>query len=91
MRRDNSRRLIWLHLDNSKLHNSEASMKKTIELKFKLGPQTTYSPDISPKDFFMWGYIKNKLNGKLFKDIDSLYENSQISLEKLFFPIFLTF
>lgn len=74
MWRDSKRRLIWLHLDNSKIHNSEASMKKTIEFKFKRAPQPAYSPDISPTDFFMWGYIKDKLKGKIFKDIDALYE-----------------
>ena len=47
-------------------------MKKTVE--FKLAPQLTYSPDISPTDFFLWGYIKDKLKGKIFKDIDALYE-----------------
>ena len=74
MWKDSNRRLIWLHLDNSKIHNSIVSLKKTIELKFKRAPQPAYSPDISPTDFFMWSYVKNKLKGKLFKDIDALYE-----------------
>lgn len=74
MWRDSSKRLIWLHLENSKVHNSEASMQKTIEFKFKPAPQPAYSPDISSTDFFMWGYIKNKFKRKIFKDIDSLYE-----------------
>mgnify|MGYP006894180539 CR=1 FL=1 len=54
------RRKIWLKLDNSRVHNSIDSMKKT--------------SDIAPTDFFLWGDIKEKLKGSKFDDKDELFE-----------------
>jgi len=71
---ESNRRKIWLHLDNSRVHNSTASMKKTAELGFKRAPQPPFSPDISPTDFFLWGDIKEKLKGSKFEDKDELFE-----------------
>lgn len=45
-------RKIWLHLDNSRIHNSKATSQKVDELGFKRAPQPPFSPDIAPSDFF---------------------------------------
>lgn len=71
---DSIRRKIWLHLDNSPIHNSKVSMEKTFELGFKRAPHPAFSPDISPTDFFLWGYVKDKLKGSRFNDADELFE-----------------
>ena len=71
---DSIRRKIWLHLDNSPIHNSKVSMEKTFELGFKRAPHPAFSPDISPTDFFLWGYVKDKLKGSRFNDADELLE-----------------
>ena len=39
-------RKIYLHLDNSKIHNSNISLEKTIEFGIQRAPQPPYSPDI---------------------------------------------
>ena len=36
------------------------------ELHIERLPHPPYSPDISPNDFFLYGYIKNKLKGNRF-------------------------
>lgn len=71
---ESHRRKIWLHLDNSRVHNSIESMKKTAEFGFKRAPQPAFSPDIAPTDFFLWGDIKEKLKGSKFDDKDQLFE-----------------
>ena len=65
---------IWLHLDNCRVHNSkyvQDEMKKTC---FKRAPHPPYSPDIAPSDFFLFGYVKEKLRGESFKERNELYQ-----------------
>jgi hypothetical protein len=42
------------------------SIAKTEELGFILVPQPPYSPDLAPCDFFLFGYLKQPLEGKHF-------------------------
>lgn len=43
-----------------------------------------YSPDIVPSDFFMFGYVKGKLQGEHFYSVESLLKRAiEISLESL--------
>jgi hypothetical protein len=42
------------------------SIEKIEELGFILVPQLTYSPDLAPCDFFLFGYLKQHLEGKHF-------------------------
>lgn len=37
-------------------------------------PRAAYSPDISPNDFFLYEYIKNKLKGRAFKSRKALID-----------------
>ena len=53
-----------LHMDNAKPHNSQKTQEKIEELGFSRLPQPRYSPDLSPNDFFLYGYIKEKLENK---------------------------
>ena len=69
---DSERRKIWLHLDNCRIHNSKMTREKTEELGFKRAPHPPYSPDIAPSDFFLFGYVKEKLKGYKFKSRDDL-------------------
>lgn len=72
--KQSDKRKIWLHLDNSKVHNSIMSMKKYDELGFKRPPHPAYSPDVAPSDFYLFGYLEQKLQGKQFNDIEGLEE-----------------
>jgi hypothetical protein len=42
------------------------SIEKIEELGFILVPQLPYSPDLAPCDFFLFGYLKQHLEGKHF-------------------------
>jgi hypothetical protein len=55
-----------LHVDNAKPHISKMSIQKIEELGFILVPQPLYSPDLAPCDFFLFGYLKQHLEGKHF-------------------------
>jgi histone-lysine N-methyltransferase SETMAR len=61
-----------LHIDNAKPHNSQLSIQKIKEYGFIRVPQPPYSPDLSPCDFFLFGYLKSQLEGMTFFDEDSV-------------------
>ena len=41
---------------------------------FKRAPQPPYSPDLAPSDFFLFGFLKNQLEGEKFDDFQQLHE-----------------
>jgi histone-lysine N-methyltransferase SETMAR len=55
-----------LHVDNTKPHTSRMSIERIEELGFIMLPQPPYSPDLAPCDFFLFGYLKQHLEGKHF-------------------------
>lgn len=63
---------LRLHMDNARPHNAKMSEQKMKELHIERLPHPPYSPDISPNDFFLYGYVKNKLKGRSFQSRDSL-------------------
>jgi hypothetical protein len=48
------------------------SSEKIDELGFILVPQLPYSPDLAPCDFFLFGYLKQHLEGKYFTREDQV-------------------
>ena len=71
---ESTKRKLWIHLDNSHVHTSKLTNEKYAEYGFKRTPHPAYSPDVAPCDFFLFGFIKNKLKGKHFKDPDQIKE-----------------
>ena len=67
-----SSRLMWLHLDNCRIHNSKAAAEKVSLIHMKRAPQPAYSPDLAPSDFFLFGYVKSQLKGASFKTREQL-------------------
>jgi hypothetical protein len=64
----------WLYIDNVKSHNSALSLSKTEELRFTRLPQPPYSPDLTPCDLFLLGYLKKELQEMNFR-----FQNEVIS------------
>ena len=62
---------LTLHMDNAKVHTAKMTIAKIKELGLKKLDHPPYSPDISPCDFFLFGYIKSELRN--YK-ISSTYE-----------------
>jgi hypothetical protein len=57
------------HTDNAKPHNSRLSLQKIEEYGFIRVPQPLNSPDLATCDFFLFGYLKLQLDGKIFFDL----------------------
>ena len=77
-----------LHFDNALPHTSNASTKFLVDNGFKRAPQPPYSPDLAPSDFFLFGFLKNQLEGEKFDDFEQLHEKineilTEISKETL--------
>jgi hypothetical protein len=56
--------LTLIHMDNAKAHAVRATQDKLDVSRFKRMPQPLYSPDIAPSDFFLFGWLKTRLNGE---------------------------
>lgn len=79
---------MWIHLDNSRIHNSKLTSSNYDSLGFKRPPHPAYSPDVAPSDFYLFGFLEEKLKGRKFKDPDELFESiieilDSISMETL--------
>lgn len=68
-------RKVTLHFDNARPHTARKVTQFMEEHHMKKAPQPAYSPDIAPSDFFLFGYLKNMLQGEHFDSVDSLYES----------------
>ena len=77
------KRFLWLHLDNCKVHNSKRAFEAYAKLGFKRTPHPPYSPDIAPSDFFLFGYVKEKLKGQVFRTREKLKEKIEEILEDI--------
>jgi histone-lysine N-methyltransferase SETMAR len=55
-----------LHVSKAQRHASRMSIEKIEELGFILVPLPPYFPDFAPCDFFLFGYLKERLDGKHF-------------------------
>lgn len=71
---ETTKRYLWLHLDNSKVHNSMKSNAKYGEYGLKRTPHPPYSPDLALSDFYLFGFLKDKLKGQKFTSPDQLKE-----------------
>ena len=63
-----------LHFDNATPHISKKIMEYLDQNEIKRAPQPPYSPDIAPSDFFLFGYMKEKLKGRRFNSKEELLE-----------------
>jgi hypothetical protein len=58
---------MMLHMDDCRVHNSKKTEHKLKEMKLRRAPHPAYSPDISPMDFWFFGFSKGKLAGQSFE------------------------
>ncbi|EZA49711.1 Histone-lysine N-methyltransferase SETMAR [Ooceraea biroi] len=57
---------IYSDNDNAPSHTSAVAMAKLHEVGFELIPYLSYSPDLAPRDFFLFPYLNIWLGGKKF-------------------------
>ena len=72
-----------IHWDNARPHRSNATTN-AIKEKFKgslIHPP--YSPDLAPSDFFLFGYLKHELQGKVINDENDLLQELETAFKKI--------
>ncbi|CAH1984420.1 unnamed protein product [Acanthoscelides obtectus] len=67
VRKINRDRRIILHPDNASSHTAQKTRQYLTEENVELLDHSPYSPDLSPKDFFTFLKIKNRLRGQGFQ------------------------
>jgi transposase len=70
--RRKSLRGLYLHLDNARPHNSRESNECLKATKAKRIIHPAYSPDLAPSDFFLFGFLKQEIQGLILPDRESL-------------------
>jgi histone-lysine N-methyltransferase SETMAR len=64
---------VTVHFDNAPIHGT-AGVQQTLAMSELVRMEhPPYSPDLAPCDFFLFGYVKNRLKGAVFSDQDELY------------------
>jgi hypothetical protein len=56
-----SLKCLYIHLDNARLHNARRFTECFHAEKIWRMPHPAYRPDLALRDFFLFGYIKQKL------------------------------
>ena len=72
-----------LHWDNARPHRSKDTVA---ELKEKCKGSLVhppYSPDLAPSDFFLFGYLKHELEGKVINDENDLLQELETAFKKI--------
>jgi hypothetical protein len=67
----NERKLL-VHADNARSHTAKLSTRYFNENRMKSAPHPPHSPDLTPSDFYLFGYVKRCLTGLSFEDADQL-------------------
>jgi hypothetical protein len=58
---EDDRRKLVVHADNARAHTAQNCQTFCEENGLRLAPHSPYSPDLAPPDFFLFGYVKERL------------------------------
>jgi transposase len=70
---DDGRKLV-VHADNVKAHITQNCRTFCEENGLRLAPYPPYSPNLAPSDFFLFGYVKERLKGMVFPSYEELLD-----------------
>jgi transposase len=70
--RKSHERRVMVHFDNAPIHNSEEVQEHLTNLGFKRMEDPTYSPDLAPYDFYLFGAVKENFSTQRFESVDEL-------------------
>jgi transposase len=68
------RRKLVVHADNARAHTAQKCRTFCEENGLRLAPHPPYSPDLAPSDFFLFGYVKERLKGMVFPSYEELLD-----------------
>jgi hypothetical protein len=66
------RKRFIFHMDNSPIHKGKVTRAKLSQMTVYLAPHPPYSPDLAPLEFFLFGYLKRKMQGLEFDSPEAL-------------------
>jgi transposase len=66
--------LTLIRIDNARVHTARETQEKVDVPRFKRTPQPSYSPDIAPSDFCLFGWLKTQFERREYNGEDKLYE-----------------
>jgi len=74
-RKTGAKRVAFLQ-DNARPHTAK-TMETLRKLKWNLLTHPPYSPDLAPRDFYLFGRLKSDLQGMRFADNDAVFRTVQ--------------
>jgi hypothetical protein len=63
-----------LHFDNASRHTARSIIKDMNRNHLVQGPHPSFSPNLSPSDFYLFGKVKTALMGVTLKDESQLFQ-----------------
>jgi histone-lysine N-methyltransferase SETMAR len=63
---------VILHHDNARPHTAHATISHIASRGWTVLPHPSYSPDLAPCDFFLFGPLKDYLRGQTFRNDDEV-------------------
>jgi transposase len=69
-----SQRKLIVHADNARPHTAKKVEEVLESTGLRNASHPPYSPDLAPSDFFLFGYLKEKMKGESFTSNDELLE-----------------
>jgi hypothetical protein len=77
-----------LRIDNATPHICNTSIEKIDGLGFLLVPQRACSPDLAPCDFFLFGYLRQHLEGKQLTKEDQVISAVREASDEILLQMF---
>jgi transposase len=74
---------LFIHMDNAPAHRAKATQQYFKEKKLFVIPHPPYSPDLAPSDFFLFGYLKERMKGRKSSTPEELLENIKKEIEAI--------
>jgi transposase len=65
-------RKLVVHTDSARAHAAQKCRTFCEENGLRLAPHRPDSPDLAPSDFFLFGYVKERLKGMVFPSYEEL-------------------
>jgi hypothetical protein len=67
-------RKLVVHADNARAHAAQKCRTFCEENRLRLAPHPPRSSDLAPSDFFLFGYVKERLKGMVFPSYEGLLD-----------------
>jgi hypothetical protein len=63
-----AQRNLAIHADNARPHTAKVVADFCEENEITVAPHPRYSPDLAPSDFYLFGFLKDRLKGSVYDE-----------------------